>query len=375
MKIALLSGASSIHTIRWANALAEAGIEVHLISQHPALEPLDPKIRVYMLSYRGVAGYFTMVPSVKKLLKKIKPDLVNAHYASGYATTARLVGYHPWLLSVWGSDVYDFPDKSIIHRKLVQHNLKSADKIGSTSFCMAKQTQSLISKKDLNIFITPFGVDTVYYDSLTTSLSEKSDSDSIVIGTVKTLAPKYGIDTLINAFALLYESLLKTDPHTAKKLNLRIVGDGPQKEDLKKLTQRLKIDALVNFVGRVDSKNVPKELNKLDIYVALSRLDSESFGVAIIEAGAAARPVIVSDAGGLPEVVVDGKTGLVVPRENPKAAAAAMKTLVLDKKLRVEMGDAGKQHVSSCYAWDQCVNTMIDLYKETISDYERQKSK
>lgn len=366
MKIVLLAGASTIHTIRWANGLAQAGIEVHLISQHSLIEELNPKVKAYIIPYRGVIGYFTMVPKVKRLLREIKPDLVNAHYASGYATTARLVGYHPWLLSVWGSDVYDFPYKSPVHRKLVKDNLLYADKIGSTSVCMAKQTQSLIPKTDLDIAITPFGVDTAYYDSLTTSLSKKADSNSITIGTVKTLAPKYGIDTLINAFALILENLSKTNPDIAKKLNLRIVGEGPQKDELKDLCKKLHIDDRVDFVGRVDSKNVPMELEKLDIYVALSRLDSESFGVAIIEANAAARPVVVSNVGGLPEVVVDGETGLVVPRENPKAAADAITKLVLDKQLRIRIGDEGKQHVSSNYDWAKCIDIMIDLYKKTI---------
>lgn len=373
MKIAILSGASSIHTIQWANRLSKSGIEVYLITQHQPLEPLHPNVKAYVLPYRGIIGYYTMVPTVKKIMREIQPDLLNAHYASGYATTARLVGYHPWILSVWGSDVFSFPYKSWLHKKLVQKNLLAADKIGSTSVAMAKQTKSLISKKYSDIRITPFGVDSKYYNSLTTPLSDKVSDDSIVIGTVKKLAPVYGIDTLINAFALLYNDLSKTHSDISNKLSLRIVGYGPQEEYLKQLTQKLNIEKLVNFVGRVNNPEVPLELEKFDIYVALSRL--ESFGVAIIEASAAGRPVIVSDAGGLPEVIINGKTGIMVPKEDAKAAAAAMKKLVLDKKLRVKMGDAGKQYVSSRYDWDQCVDTMIDLYKETISDYKRQKSK
>lgn len=371
MKIALLSGASTIHTIRWANGLAAAGIEVHLISQHPILETLNPKVKAHIFNYRGVIGYFTMVPKVKKLLKKIKPDLVNAHYASGYATTARLVGYHPWVLSVWGSDVYDFPYKSPIHSKLVKDNLLYADQLASTSICMAEQTQSLIPNIDLDIAITPFGVDTKYYDSLTIPLSEKNNDTSIVIGTVKTLAPKYGIDTLINAFALILKNLANTHPDIEKKLILRIVGEGPQEKELKKLVKQLHINNRVEFIGRVDSKNVPNELDKFDIYVALSRLDSESFGVAIIEAGAAGRPVVVSDAGGLPEVVIDGTTGFVIPRENPKEAANAITKLVLDRHLRVDMGEAGKKHVSEKYEWSKCIDIMIALYKDTIVKYKR----
>ena len=68
-------------------------------------------------------GYFLIVAQVKKLLLAIKPDIVNAHYASGYGTTARLVNYHPYVLSVWGSDIYLFPKKSFIHHWLVNKNL------------------------------------------------------------------------------------------------------------------------------------------------------------------------------------------------------------------------------------------------------------
>lgn len=373
MKIAILSGASSIHTIQWANRLSKSGIEVYLITQHQPLEPLLPEVKVYVLPYRGVIGYYTMVPTVRKILREIKPDLLNAHYASGYATTARLVEYHPWILSVWGSDVFSFPYKSWLHKRLVQKNLLAADKIGSTSIAMAKQTKSLIPNKYKDIRITPFGVDCNYYDSLTTPLSSKVNSNNIVIGTVKKLAPVYGIDTLINAFSLLYKNLSKTHPDISKKLSLRIVGYGPQEEYLKQLTKNLNIEKLVTFVGRVNNPQVPLELDKLDIYVALSRL--ESFGVAIIEASAAGRPVVVSNAGGLPEVVVDKETGIIVPINKPKIAADAIEKLVLNEQMRVRMGESGKIHVSRNFDWSRCLDIMIDLYKETISDYERQKSK
>lgn len=367
MKIALLSGASSIHTIRWANGLNAAGHEVLVISQQPLLEPMDKRVTVHLFPYRGVLGYFTMVPAVKKLLAKIKPDIVNAHYASGYGTTARLVGYQPWLMSVWGSDVYDFPKKSFLHKELVRKNLLAANAVASTSVCMAEQTRSFTPELK-NIVITPFGVDTAYYQSLTSALAERDNSQSIVIGTVKTLASTYGIDTLLQAFALLLQNFVQTHPELEKKLSLRLVGAGPQEIELKALAQDLAINERVTFVGRVDSLDVPKELEKLDVYVALSR--RESFGVAIIEAGTAGRPVVVSDAGGLPEVVLDGKTGLVVPRENPQAAADAIGKLVLDRDLRILMGEAGKQHVETTYSWDACVNTMVQVFEQTINEHQ-----
>lgn len=369
MKVALLSAASSIHTIRWANGLADVGLEVHVISQQSQLEPMDARVQVHILPFRGVLGYFTMVPAVKKLLKRIKPDIVNAHYASGYGTTARLVGYHPWLLSVWGSDVYDFPYTSALHKWLVRKNLLAADSVASTSVCMADQARSIAPKLS-DIAITPFGVDTLYYDSLTTSIADRDINAPIIIGTVKSLAPTYGIDTLITAFEILLKNISQTHPEIEKSLRLRLVGEGPQELELKALAKQLGLCERIDFVGRVDSSQVPIELEKLDLYVALSR--QESFGVAIIEAGAAGRPVVVSDVGGLPEVVLNGQTGIVVPKENPQAAADVISKLVLDRELRIQMGEAGKKHVIDTYDWSSCITTMTNLYQRIINQHKSQ---
>jgi len=366
MKIALLSGASSIHTIRWANGLQAAGHEVHVISQHPEAEPFAPGVQVHLFPFRAIAGYFMMIPRVRRLLKHLQPDIVNAHYASGYATTARLVRYRPWVLSVWGSDVYDFPYKTPLHRWLVDTNLLAADAVASTSQCMATQVRALAPEVG-TIAITPFGVDMDAYQSLTPTV--QAQPSRWVIGTVKTMAEKYGVDTLIEAFALLLRKLATNSPALADQLHLRLVGGGRQTAALQQLAHNLGIASRVEFVGQVPHAQVPQALASLDIYVALSRSDSESFGVAIIEAGAAGRPVVVSNAGGLPEVTVHGVTGLVVPREHPQAAADAMEHLLLNADLRQQMGRAAQLHVTKHYSWPACIHAMVKVYEQTIAAY------
>ena len=363
MKIALISDGSSIHTIRWANGLSGEGHEVHVVTQHLVVDPLDPAVAVHQFPYRGVLGYFTMVPKIRRLFRAINPDVVNAHYASGYGTTARIVNFHPWLLSVWGSDVYDFPNQSPLHRWLVGKNLRAADKVASTSYCMADETRTLAPEL-MDIAITPFGVDAAQF-AIDDPRGDVAYSD-IVIGTVKTMAPNYGISTLICAFAILRRNLLSSNPSIAEKLQLRLVGDGSQTHELRHLAHELGIAHVTEFVGRVPHSEVPLELSKLDIYVSLS--ERESFGVAIIEAGAAGRPVVVSDVGGLPEVTLDGVTGFVVPRNNPEAAADAIHRLVLDEGLRKQMGEAGRDHVVTNYAWSACVDQMVSVYKSVIAE-------
>ncbi|MBU2964978.1 glycosyltransferase [Amphritea sp. 2_MG-2023] len=368
MKVVILAGASSIHTIRWANGLSAAGIDVHVISQHPEIEALNENVHLHLLPFHGYLGYFTIVPQVRRLLKKIKPDLLNVHYASGYGTTARLVGYSPWLLSVWGSDVYDFPEKSFVHKWLVRKNLLSADAVASTSNCMAEQVRTIVPELG-EISITPFGVDMQSYkDKEGASFVSEKAAGELWVGTVKAMSPKYGVDTLIKAFAITRRQLMEENPKLGACLRLRLVGGGEQIDVLKKLTVSEKVAEVTSFLGPVPHSKVPSVLSDLDIYVALSRADSESFGVAVIEAGAAGCPVVVSNAGGLPEVTLDGVTGFVVPRENPTAAADAIYKLVLDFNLRVKMGRAGASHVAENYDWQTCVEIMKSLYSKVIKE-------
>lgn len=369
MRIVLLASASSIHTVRWANGLNRIGLDVHVISQHPLAAPMDQGVSIHLLPYRGILGYFLIVPAVRKLVADIKPNLVNAHYASGYGTTAKLVNCNPWLLSVWGSDVYDFPYKSIIHKYLIKSNLRSASSIASTSYCMAKQTASLLDEFK-KIHITPFGVDVAQFKKHSDELIE-SDKAYITIGTVKTMSDKYGIDTLIQAFSLVVNNLKESHPNVANRLRLRLVGGGNKIEELKLLAKQQGVELLIDFIGQVEHTKVIDELLKLDVYVALSRLDSESFGVAIIEACAAGKPVIVSNVGGLPEVVLDGVTGFVVPKENPKAAAIKIEELVLDEDLRLQIGTAGQLHVKDTYDWDICLSNMRSVYDDIIKNFNR----
>ena len=362
MRIALLGPAVSIHLQRWVQALVARGHAVCVLTQDRCERALLPAAAdVIELPRRGSLGFFANAPRVRHQLLRWRPDIVNAHYASGYGTTAALCGVRPVLLSVWGSDVHDFPYQSALKGWLLRRNLRSADAIASTSHAMARQVQRLVPTIG-DIAITPFGVDLQRFQP---AASER-DAEVLTIGIVKTLAPKYGIDLLLRAFA----ELIADDKVGACRL--RIVGDGPQRAELEGLARELGIAAQTEFVGAVAHAEVPTWLNRFDIYAAPSRLDSESFGVAVIEASACALPVVVSDAGGLPEVVRDGETGLIVPRDDVVALQAALRRLVLDAALRERLGRAGRAHVQQAYDWGHCVDVMERCYERVVQAHHAQ---
>ena len=231
MKILFLSAANSIHTVKWVNALVEKGHEVVLVSNkghEPKEDALDNRIQFYCLKYSGNLGYFLNAKELSILVKKIKPTVINVHYASGYGTLARIAKLPPYLLSVWGSDVYDFPYESKIKNRILKKNIKNADMLASTSKCMAQQLRKVMSDSSLEIAITPFGVDLELFNP---SLYAKSKNNEFIVGTVKALESKYGIFELIQAFEKLNDEIKKNEQFH-KTLKLEIYGDGSQKEEI-----------------------------------------------------------------------------------------------------------------------------------------------
>lgn len=361
MRLALLGPASSIHLQRWAAALAERGHALCIISQQPCERRLLPmSAEIVWLPHTGPMGYFRNALRVRRFLARWRPDLLNVHYASGYGTTAAFCGFSPTLLSVWGSDVYDFPYESRLKGRLIRWNLRRATALASTSHAMARQVKRLTPER-LDVAVTPFGVELSHF-SPRPSLRA---SGRLTIGTVKSLAKKYGVDQLLRAFSdLLGDDDVRA---LADDLRLLVVGDGPERATLEALARELGIEQRTTFVGAVAHTDVPLWLNRLDIYVAPSRLDSESFGVAVVEASACGLPVVVSDVGGLPEVVRNGETGLVVRRNDGPALCAALKRLVLNADQRNELGRRGRTWVEREYEWMHCVNRMEQCYEETIA--------
>lgn len=358
MRLLLVAAASSVHAMRWANAFVAGGHEVHMATQHDPVDGFDARVILHRLPHLMGLGYVLNRLAMARLIKRITPDAVNAHYASGYGTLATVESNVPLVLNVWGSDVYEFPDTSPLHRALIKRNLRHADQVVSTSEVMARRTMAICPGLP-HVDVVPFGVDMERFHPAPAA------APGLVIGTVKTLAPKYGIDTLIRAFALLRER------NPALEARLRIVGGGPDGAALKQLASDLGIAAQVDFIGPVTHDRVPEELRRMHIYAALSRTHSETFGVAVVEASACGLPVVVADVGGLPEVVEKDGTGVIVPPDDAHAAADALASLISSEASRTRMGLAGRARVEQLYSWDHCVDRMLRVIERTIERKKR----
>lgn len=363
----LIAAANSIHAVRWAKAYADLEHEVYFVAikGHEMREDGDKfptGVNIHYLPFGGTKGYFLNAPILHKLWKRFKPDVVNVHYASGYGTLARLSHIHPYVLSVWGSDVYDFSQKGKINKRFVIKNLLCADAIASTSYVMAEQVRGLLNDSNYPITITPFGVNTKHFTPDGEAVPPKKENQ-FLFGTVKTFTYIYGIDYILRAFRLFLNQW-QADGNIGKTPHLFICGKGKNRLDFEKLRDELGLQEYVDIHGYIPNEKIPMLLRSFDVFV-LGSVVNESFGVAAVEAMSCGLPLIATDVDGFREVMVDGETGYIVPRKNVAAMVKKMWELYQNKELREKMGKNGRTRVLQLYDWSDNVQILVNLLKNT----------
>ena len=353
MKLCLLADAASIHTRRWAEYFAGRGHDVHLLSMRPASYA---QVTVHLIRPPlGRGGYFLTALAARRTIRRLEPDLVHAHYASSYGLWGASCGRGPLVLSVWGSDVHDFPHRGPLQRRLLEWNLRRADVLCATSEALARET-AVFAPPGTPIHLTPFGVDTDRFQPRPGG----SRGSGVVIGSARKLERTYGLDVLLEAFARLDPGARQDQP-----LSLWIAGDGPDRTRLPQQAARLGVASHVKFLGALSHDRMPAFMWALDLFVNPSR--AESFGVAALEAAASGLPVVASRVGGLPEIVADGETGLLAPPEDPVALAEALARLIDSPEQRRALGRAARARAVTRYDWQRCARAMERLYEEILA--------
>jgi phosphatidylinositol alpha-1,6-mannosyltransferase len=168
--------------------------------------------------------------------------------------------------------------------------------------------------------------------------------------TVARVVPHKGADTVMRALHQLGPDY--ADVHYA------VVGSGKALADMRAIAKELGLTARVKFLTNVPDADLPALYNAATAYVGMSRmagLDVEGFGISFCEASACGLPVIAGRSGGIPNVVADGETGLLVPPEQPEAAAAAIRLVLDDPALAARLGGAGRAHTERYFHWQRVV--------------------
>ncbi len=350
-KILLLGDINSIHLRKWILGLKN-DFDLTVFSLDPVVDETDALkgITIHTNAEKttktsGKLGYLKSIRHLRKIHRALKPDFVHSHYATSYGLIGALLQPETFYVSVWGSDVYDFPRKSVIHKLVLKWVFRRATKLFSTSGNMKLEIEKYTSKA---VNVIPFGIDLDKFKNL----QRKEKSNDFVVGTVKALEKVYGVNRLIESFA----EFNKKYPSS----RCIIYGKGSEEENLKKMSSELGMGDKIEFKGFIKHSEVSKAISEMDVFCILSI--RESFGVAALEAAACKVPVIGSNVGGIPEVIIDNETGFLVD----DAAETSEKILFLatNSEARIEMGKRGRQMVEEKYDWIKNVELMKSHYTE-----------
>jgi glycosyltransferase involved in cell wall biosynthesis len=188
------------------------------------------------------------------------------------------------------------------------------------------------------------------------SKEDKAVNAKKTIGIIGRLAAVKDHKNLINAFKLAREKL--------KNIELMIVGDGPLKQELESYVQEMGLAESVVFTGA--RRDIAQLLSGFDIFI-LSSLD-EGMPITLLEAMAAGVPVIATKVGGIPEIVVDGKTGFLVPPQAPDKLAEKIYLLLENGKLADLMGKEGRKSVDENFSIGKMVSKYEAIYLAALKN-------
>jgi glycosyltransferase involved in cell wall biosynthesis len=363
LRLCYLADAPYIHTRRWVRHFVDRGWEVHVVSFRPAEMEGAAVHHVAGFEWLGKLRYLLRIPRVRRLVRALRPDLLHALHLTSYGFLSVLCDVRPTIVSVWGTDVLEAPRLSPLHYFITRYALRRADHITATGLRLA-EAASRYAPPGKPVTVAPYGVDLRQFRPRPREAcpepAEGARSE-VVIGAVARLSREKGLHYLLEAFAVVARRLAG---HS--QVRLVIAGEGRERRRLERLAARLGLGERVRLLGEVPHEQVPEVLQGLDIFAMPSTY--EGFGVAALEAEAMEVPVVASRVHGIPDVVIDGETGLLVPPRDRQALAAALERLASDSDLRRRLGRAGRAFVAGHYSWEENTAQMEALYQAALGE-------
>lgn len=335
-------------TTRWPKTLTKTeyvdGVKVtRLPFRLPSLNPVSLvkfSIQAFMCLWNM---YF--------LARRAKFDIINLHYVSENALYALMLSYFmhiPLVTNIHGSDIQLFALRGKFNKWVVKQCLKRSDQVIANSNALLEVTLKLFGSKNIkNPVVIGNGVDLLKIDQ---SNNPYSSLAPFILG-IGRLEYFKGFDVLVKAFA----AVKKRFP----AVRLIIVGEGSEMGKLEVLRQDLALYDSVSFYGRLEHKDVLKMLDACEFLVMPSR--REAFGIVIIEAMATGKAVIATNVGGIPELVTNGKNGILVQPDDPNSIACAIATLIQDDQLSKKLGKFGMKNVKENFDWEQVSKKYLEL--------------
>lgn len=370
MKICFLGDIRSIHTRKWVSYFSG----IHEISLITFDYPED-RDRVFegelFFKRQGVEIHkikksfpnLLLSPIIaRRIIRKINPDLVHAHFVTQYGFFAAMSGIHPLVVTAWGDDVLIHPKQSILYRSMVRFALNTSDIIT----CDGENTEKAMinlgveGSKIKRIF---FGVDTKKFSpekkNMSLFKSKFAASDEKFVIYIRGFDPVYSAETLIESIPLVLEKY-----PNAKFL---LAGGGSQLESVKQNANSSFFKEQVIFLGRIPNDDLPSYIATSDVYVSVSLSDS-GIAASTAEAMACGTPVISTECGDIHLWIEDGICGYVIEKKNPVMLADRIVYLLENETKRKQFGARCREIIVSKQDYYKEMNKMNEIYSNLIAE-------
>ena len=316
-----------------------------------------------------ISGFFKCI----KICRKFKPDIIHAHWPFPHAYialgAAKLFKI-PLVLNFHGAELLLIRKKKWV-KPLLKFAIGQAQAVFANSSFTASKIKAL---RNVNVEWSPYGttleggsLPLVSASASTTpssgEVSPQRPSPHPVQGKFKILfvgrhIERKGIRYLIEAAKYLPRD----------QFEIRIVGVGDLTDELKKLASESATpdSADIIFTGKLSPEALANEYKSANVFtlpaIVDSKGDTEGLGVVLIEAMELGLPIVASNVGGIPDVVIDGETGILVPEKDPEALASAYKRLAAEPGLIKQLLAGAQKRINECFTWDGIIDRQIAVY-------------
>lgn len=288
------------------------------------------------------------VDAFRAELGTFRPSLVHAHFATEPTAAARRLAAEfdvPFTFTAHGYDVYRRPPLDLAARA------GAAAAVITVSQANRAHLERVFRVPASRIHVIPCGIDTRWF----TPAPEPRGGPLIVC--VARLNPVKQLDHLLAACGELRDR--------GHRFRCVIVGDGPERAALEGLRRDLRLQQIVAMPGFADQAEVRRWWRRATVAVLSSR--SEGMPVSLMEAAACGVPSVAPAVGGVPELIVNGLTGLVVSPSDPRALASALERLLADPALRAFMGAAARRRAEQCFSRKRQIDRLLAIWSAALS--------
>lgn len=321
-----------------------------------------PNLKRNKLLYLQVPFFLiSMLFSLLFLCKKIKPDIIHAHWIIPQGFIAVIVGkllHIPVIATAHGGDAFSL-NTGLLSR-LKKFTLKRCTCWTSNTKATAEAFDTARDIPRPNII--PMGVYIEHFQSGNADKVLGNETKKIILF-VGRLVEKKGVKYLVDAFSMLPKK-------TQNESILWIVGDGDERKNIEYQAQTLGITN-IKFWGQIKNEKLPDFYAAASIFVAPSIIDSkgdtEGQGVILLEAMASKTPVIATTVGGIPEVIINNKTGILLQPRQPRMLSNSIQQILQDCEKVSHLTKNALFKVKNQYSWSIITSSFINLYK-TITD-------